>query len=167
MKNTKKGFTLVEVLIVVVIIAILASLIVPRMLMQTKKAQAAEAFQVVGAIKRAGERNFDMHGTSSLPGNVTSVVSNPFEPTWVENEASWNDLGLTGIDKSKNWGYSYYTSDPTYNFQVDAVDQSLENQLTYIFYADSSPTTWTCYGIFKAIEPTEVDGHVSLKGCAI
>ncbi len=63
----KRGFTLVEVLIVVVIIAILASLIVPRMLAQTEKAKAAEALQMVGAIKRAAERYYDFRGMFVIP----------------------------------------------------------------------------------------------------
>ena len=67
----KKGFTLVEVLIVVVIIAILASLIVPRMLMQTGKAQAAEALQIVGTITRALQRQYDFHG---IPTDLTKEV---------------------------------------------------------------------------------------------
>ncbi len=104
MKNRQRGFTLVEVLIVVVIIAILASLIVPRMLMQTEKAKAAEAFQMVGAMKRAAERYYDFHGTYLLPNilqdGATIIVSHPTDDSQDSNEASWADLGLTGIEKT-------------------------------------------------------------------
>ncbi len=71
----KKGFTLVEVLIVVVIIAILASLIVPRMLMQTGKAQAAEALQIVGTITRALQRQYDFHGSFELPNGSIQTIA--------------------------------------------------------------------------------------------
>ena len=58
-----KGFTLIEVLIVVVIIAILASLVVPRMIAQVDKARAAEAYQMVGVITRAAYREHDLTGS--------------------------------------------------------------------------------------------------------
>ncbi len=94
MENTKKGFTLVEVLIVVVIIAILASLIVPRMLAQTEKAKAAEALQMVGAIKRAAERYYDFHGNF---GTVGSAIQS--DPTaGYTGPGRWENLGLTGIE---------------------------------------------------------------------
>ncbi len=55
MKNTRKkrGFTLIEILIVVVILAILAAMILPRMIMQTENGYIAEAQQNLGAIRSA------------------------------------------------------------------------------------------------------------------
>ena len=54
-KNTRKkrGFTLIEILIVVVILAILAAMILPRMIMQTENGYIAEAQQNLGAIRSA------------------------------------------------------------------------------------------------------------------
>ena len=49
----QKGFTLIEIIVVVVILAILASLILPRMLQQTERANIAEAQQYLGAIRRS------------------------------------------------------------------------------------------------------------------
>ena len=55
MKNAKKrsGFTLLELLIVVVIIGILASFAVPQFNKAMKKARSAEAVQTVGAYLNA------------------------------------------------------------------------------------------------------------------
>ncbi len=47
------GFTIVEVLITTVMVAILASLVVPRFINQNEKAIASEAVAIMGAIKRA------------------------------------------------------------------------------------------------------------------
>lgn len=62
MKRNIKGFTLVEVLIVVIIIAIMASLILPRMVAQPEKAYLAEAQQMLGVIKRAQQTYCDVSG---------------------------------------------------------------------------------------------------------
>ncbi len=53
------GFTLIEILVVVLMAAILASLIIPRLLNQSGKAIAAEAISMAGSIKRAELRYFD------------------------------------------------------------------------------------------------------------
>ena len=84
MKNLlkKKGFTLVEVLIVVVIIGILAALIIPRLITQPEKAYLAEAKQMLGVMRRAQITAKD----SSTPAAYVSVVSNA--------SANWSALGM-------------------------------------------------------------------------
>ena len=49
----QKGFTLIEVLIVVVILGVLAALIIPRFLNAPEKAIVAEANQLLGSLIRA------------------------------------------------------------------------------------------------------------------
>jgi len=61
----KKGFTLIEVLIVVVIIAVLASLLLPRMAAQTERAIAAEGLQTLGVIRRAQEQRAELNGSTN------------------------------------------------------------------------------------------------------
>lgn len=50
---SKKGFTLVEILIVIVILAVLAGLILPRVLAQPERALVAEAVNFLGVMRRA------------------------------------------------------------------------------------------------------------------
>jgi len=168
-KNPKRGFTLVEVLIVVVIIAILASLIVPRMLMQTEKAKAAEALQMVGAIKRAAERYYDFQGTYILPGDVFEVCSDPWDEGFDKNESSWQDLGLTGIDKSKNWKYRYYASVSGSTFQVEGRNDHTGDYVSYDSggFDGSVDINWQCQMVFKPIEPANPGDITSSKGCTI
>ena len=59
MKNNR-GFTLIEILIVVIIIAVLASLVLPRFLQQTEAGYIAEAQQTLGAIRRAQTTALDV-----------------------------------------------------------------------------------------------------------
>lgn len=59
MKN-KKGFTLIEIMIVVVIIGVLASLALPKLGNQVKKASSAEAFSMLGALARAASQCYTL-----------------------------------------------------------------------------------------------------------
>ncbi len=45
-----KGFTLIEIIIVVVILGVLASVALPRLTAQVNKSRAAEAFNVLGVL---------------------------------------------------------------------------------------------------------------------
>ena len=58
MYRTKKnkGFTLLEVIIVIIIIGVLASLALPRFLNTVEQSRAAEAFQSMSALRGSMER---------------------------------------------------------------------------------------------------------------
>ena len=55
-KHKQGGFTLLELLMVVIIIAILASIALPQYIRATEKARATEALQLAGAIRSAQNR---------------------------------------------------------------------------------------------------------------
>ncbi len=59
----KKGFTLIEVIIVIVILGVLATLALPRITGQIASAEAAEAMNMFGAIKRAAVQCYDSTST--------------------------------------------------------------------------------------------------------
>ena len=53
MKNGRKGFTLLELLMVVIIIAILASIALPQYLRVAERSRATEALQMLSAIRQS------------------------------------------------------------------------------------------------------------------
>lgn len=87
MIRKKNGFTLTEVLMVVVIIGTLSALIIPRFTAQPERAHAAEAAGILGAI-RQGELAYRLDtGNYYVPGN-------------------WALLGLDDPNISNKWVYS-------------------------------------------------------------
>jgi len=68
-----KGFTLIEVLSVVMIIGVLASLVIPRFTGQAERARAAEAVNIMGAIRHGVMSYYDEH--LHWPGDISSIAA--------------------------------------------------------------------------------------------
>ena len=154
MRNLKRGFTLIEVLIVVVIIAVLAALILPRLTGQTKKAQAAEAFQVLGAIRRAAERLYTTTGSYNLPsGQILGGVI----------PSHWQELGLVDLEKSHTWMYYYTFGNSGQGFKTGALAAGGASA-EYTFNLDGLGNyDWICDGTYlKYKDPLD-----HKKGCTI
>ena len=69
-KRERGGFTLLELLMVVIIIAILASIALPQYIRATEKARATEALQLAGAI-RASENRYKAQSVTNV---YTTVI---------------------------------------------------------------------------------------------
>jgi prepilin-type N-terminal cleavage/methylation domain-containing protein len=96
--RARKGFTLVELAVVIVIIGVLAAFGVPRFLQSVEKSKAAEAFNYLSAIQGSEERYLAQNGQyastiSSLDvqlpppqyftvGTITTSNDGTGNPTW-------------------------------------------------------------------------------------
>jgi prepilin-type N-terminal cleavage/methylation domain-containing protein len=112
--GTRKGFTLVELAVVIVIIGVLAAFGVPRFLKSVERSKAAEAFQYLAAVRAAQERYIAKEGiyadeahkaaldiTQATPkyfavGTLGTTVATDGTSTWT--------LTLTRIEGSSSYG---------------------------------------------------------------
>lgn len=93
----KKGFTLIEILIVIVILAVLASLVLPRMMAQPERALVAEAINYLGVIRRAQE---------SIVGSTQGNWMNATAAVGGAGDAGWQGIGMGPVSGTSSFSYA-------------------------------------------------------------
>jgi prepilin-type N-terminal cleavage/methylation domain-containing protein len=133
--RSRKGFTLVELAVVIVIIGVLAAFGVPRFLKSVERSKAAEAFQYLSAVRAAQERYLAKEGTYTTvqtnlditqtapkyftTGDITENHDTAGSPTWsltLTRDASTSSYGAYTVTFT-NDGFS--TSASTISSQSD------------------------------------------------
>ncbi len=113
--SNRKGFSLVELSVVVIIIGVLATFGIPRMLKSVERSKAAEAFQCLATVRAAQERYQARQGTyaatltdldmeQSAPKYFTVGMIQPGASGSLED--SWS---LTLTRQGASAGYGAYT----------------------------------------------------------
>ena len=128
----QKGFTLIEILVVVVILGILASIILPRLLAQTERANIAEGQQMLGAIRTAQTRTMDL---SQATGYLVLVNA---------TAQDWINIGLTAPAAGK---YTYACTAGTTACTATRVAGPAASITLNLAGA------WTCAGTYTAATP--------------
>ena len=115
--ESRKGFTLVELAVVIVIIGVLAAFGVPQFLKSVERSKAAEAFNYLSAVRSAQERYVAKEGAYADNATSTSLDITQVAPKYFDvgtltatagngGSPSWE---LTLTRKSATSSYGAYT----------------------------------------------------------
>ncbi len=102
-KTRQSGFTLIEIMVVVVIIGILASVVVPRIMDNPDKARTAKAKNDIRALESAMDLyRLDNYTYPSTDEGLEALVSEPSS-----SPANWKQGGYIKKLNNDPWGNDY------------------------------------------------------------
>jgi general secretion pathway protein G len=115
--SARNGFTLIEVMVVVVILAILAALIVPRIMSRPDEARAVAARQDVATIMQALKlyRLDNVHYPSMEQGLEALVA----RPSIAPHPPNWKSGGYLERLPKDPWGNPYKFLNPGLRGEID------------------------------------------------
>jgi type IV pilus assembly protein PilA len=122
MRTLQKGFTLIELMIVVAIIGILAAVAIPAYQDYTARAQAAEAFSLLDGLKTVMVEANAQDGSWTIP--ATAVTTGKYV----------NDIAEAGSTPSFTLTATYKTTD---------INSKVSGQTVTLTYDDTTGA-WTC-----------------------
>src|SRR5215204_1275747 len=127
----RKGFTLVELAVVIIIIGVLAAFAVPRFLDSVERSKAAESFNYLAAVRAAQERYQVRQGTYAadlddldiqMPAPKYFSVGTPAAGGTSSLEDSWT-LTLTRTGSAGGYGaYTVTFTDQGYDADNSTID---------------------------------------------
>ena len=122
MKASVQGFTLIEIMVVVVILGVLSALIVPNVIGRPDEARAAAAKLGVQQIGNALE--YYRLDNGFYPSSDQGLEALITEPSGFPEPRNWNEEGYLGNVPEDPWGepYLYFNEDRTvdvYSFGAD------------------------------------------------
>ena len=115
--NLQAGFTLIEVMVVVMIIAILAAVVVPRVMDRPEQAREIRAKQDIQSIQNAMDLyRLDNGSYPTQAQGIAALVSKPSAPPAPMNYAPGGYLKIKPVDP---WGQPYHYDNPGKHGEID------------------------------------------------
>mgnify|MGYP006393210321 CR=1 FL=1 len=146
MKKLQKGFTLIELMTVVAIIAILAAVAAPKFGLQIKKAQDAKGIQIVGNWRSALTMKYA--DDQVYPTAFSQLASNVDDKTIA---ATYNVNGTDVLDKAQrtasvNVGTGFKGKDNKLFAQFQIQGTTTESSINFTGTGvDTKGTSWSAY----------------------
>jgi len=119
----ERGFTLIEVMVVVVILSILAAIIVPRIMDRPDKARIVKAQADIRALESAlNLYKLDNHNYPNTDQGLESLVQKPADAP------SWKEGGYIDRLPKDPWGRPYQYLNPGAHGSVDIFSLGADGQ---------------------------------------
>ncbi len=116
-KRIQTGFTLIEIMVVVVILGILGALLVPNIISKPEEARVSAAKNDLRAVGTALE--FYMLDNSTYPSTEQGLEALVSEPSGYPEPRNWNAEGYLDKIPTDPWGEPYlYFSEGTRHFEI-------------------------------------------------
>ena len=129
MKNfhTTRGFTLIEVMVVIVIIGVLAALIVPKVMSRPDEARATAARTDIASIKQAlNLYKLDNHRYPNTEQGLAALVKKPTVSPIPEN---WKGNGYLERVPKDPWGHAYRYLQPGLHGEIDIISLGADGEV--------------------------------------
>ncbi|MEM1412065.1 MAG: type II secretion system major pseudopilin GspG [Pseudomonadota bacterium] len=118
--NAQRGFTLVELLLVLVILALIAGLVLPSIIGQAEGAKAKAAASQINRLSMGVESYY--LDTGNTPERLEDLVSDPGDA------AGWNGPYVKKQLLQDPWGREYEYENPGQHGQFDIVSLGADGQ---------------------------------------
>lgn len=120
MKSTTSGFSLIELLVVLVILGLIAGLVVPNIMGRGEDAKARTAVAEVQRISMAVDEFY--LDTGRAPRELRELVERP------GNVSNWNGPYINNSNLNDPWGNAYNYRSPGENRSVDIYSHGADGQ---------------------------------------
>ena len=126
MKNNNRGFTLIEIMVVVVILSILAAFIVPKIMDRPDEARLVKAKQDIRVIESSLKLyRLDNHSYPSTEQGLEALIAMPDgEP----EPRNWKEGGYLDRLPKDPWGGEYLYLNPGIHGTIDVFSLGADNK---------------------------------------
>lgn len=125
-ENSQKGFTLLELMVVIVILGVLASLIVPNLMGNKERADRQKAVSDIIALENAMDMyKLDNHRYPTTAQGLTALVE---KPTSNPIPVNYNNDGYIKRLPTDPWGNEYVLVSPGNAGQYDLIAIGPDNE---------------------------------------